>query len=93
MQKVWDVVNQISPVILGALITFCVWMTSELYACKYTMLTEEDGRRIKAEAVETSASKLDLILSEVSILRTKVDEMSNTQAEMLAEIRHLKENH
>jgi hypothetical protein len=87
----WDAVNALVPWVLGALMSFSVWLTAEVYACKYTMLTEEDGRRIKAEAVSLTADKLDHLILEVQHLNEKVGELQKSQAETLVEIRHLKE--
>lgn len=92
MDKLWDLANTCLPFFIALVIGFGIWVTKEVYAAKYTALTQEDGRRMKAEAVASISPKLDLVLEEVKLLRQKVDELQESQAETLVEIRYLKEN-
>lgn len=87
----WEMVVSILPVIVGLLIAAGVWLNAEVYALKFSALDADDGRRIKAEAVEHADSHYELLLSEINRLRESVDHLTKAQAETLAEVRVLKE--
>jgi len=92
MNKIWDLAHSLLPVFMGVVIAFGTWVTTEISAGKYTRLTAEDGRRIKAEAVQEAARSSSILLKEINRLRDSVDELKICQAETLAEVRFLREH-
>jgi len=83
----WDLANSLLPVFMGFVVAFSVWVTSEIYASRYTTLKIEDGRRICAEAEDYTDDKYSLLLAEINRLRVSVDRLTATQSQLLVEVR------
>lgn len=91
----WRLLSRISipalPVLLVSLITFNVWVTKELLACKYTMLSVDDGIILQKESADYVESRFNPIILKLNNLQESVNNQSNTIAQLVIEIRVLRE--
>lgn len=91
----WSTLNNlivsIAPVVLTLLVAHATWTTSQLYACKYQMLTQTDARLIADDTRQYTDDRYEPIMFQLVHLRLNVEEQSRTLTELLAEVRVLRE--
>ena len=89
--SVSELIVAVAPVFMGAGIAFSVWVTSELYAQKYTSLDAEDGRRLTATAADYVDTKMDPVMVELFRIRDRQESQSAVLAETLTEVRLIRQ--
>lgn len=79
--------SNIASVIVIAILTFAVWITSELYRTKYDSLSRADEERIEAHMEDYIDKQLAAVVTELERIRIRLETLSKQQMDLLLELR------